>query len=345
LQSRMRPLQLPTHAPSGPRRLLSVAFAGSALPISSAETCRSLSTYRRGANSDPAPSDGSVRGLSVTCLVFAAVGGLTHSLALPGKFACITIGLQWGFFLLHGWPQRSEKLYDASGSLTHLSIIMAALLCDPVRSPRQIVISIFAAVWCTRLGTFLFNRISQDSKDSRFTELKQKFWSFSIAWNLQVLWVFLLELPVMMVNTSAQPPTGLWDVIGWSLWCIGFLVEAVADGQKFAFRGNPSNKGRFITSGLWRYSRHPNYFGEILMWMGLCTSYSTCITVTVQQLAWISPIFNAILLIFVSGVPLLEKAGEKKWGREAEYQHYMKNTSCIVPWLPAPRYSADDFDA
>ena len=156
-----------------------------------------------------------------------------------------------------------------------------------------------------------------------------------------------------MVNTSLnQPSTGIWDVLGWSLWCMGFLVEAVvasagdthalrghcsraaatevADGQKFAFRGNPSNRGRFITSGLWRYSRHPNYFGEILMrpfsclgsavllqrnvahdvqlrlphvlcirWIGLCTSFTSCATSLAQLLAWISPAFNALLLVSV----------------------------------------------
>ncbi|CAE7673259.1 unnamed protein product, partial [Symbiodinium pilosum] len=261
----------------------------------------------------------------VTLLVLAIVGALTKFLDLSPNFALIAFGLQWGFFLLQGWPQRSEVLYDASGSLTHLSIVLAALLSDPVRTPRQTILSIFAVVWCTRLGTFLFNRISQDSKDSRFTDLKTEFWSFSIAWNLQVLWVFLLQLPVMMVNTTLnQPSIGAWDVLGWALWCMGFLVEAVADGQKFAFRGNLANRGRFITSGLWRYSRHPNYFGEILMWIGLCTSFTSCITGIPQLLAWISPAFNAILLVYVSGVPLLEKAGEKKWGQEPEYRHYME---------------------
>jgi len=285
------------------------------------------------------------RGLVVTFVSLAVVVALTTTLRLPPSFGLIAFGLQWGFFLLQGWPQRSEKLYDASGSLTHLSIILAGLLHDPVRSPRQILLSIFAVVWCTRLGTFLFNRISQDSKDSRFTELKEEFWSFSIDWNLQVLWVFLLELPVMLVNTSPQPPTGLWDVLGWSLWCSGFLLEAVADGQKFAFRGDPSNRGRFITTGLWRYSRHPNYFGEILMWIGLCMSFTSCVSSTAQLLAWISPAFNALLLIYVSGVPLLEKAGAKKWGQEPEYRHYMENTSCIVPWLPAPEYPSNTSEA
>ncbi|CAJ1372838.1 unnamed protein product [Effrenium voratum] len=278
------------------------------------------------------------RAVAVLLSVAAIVAALTQTLALPWSFAGLAFGLQWGFFLLHGWPERSEKLYDASGSLTHLALIVAGLVFDPLRSPRQIMLSVFTTVWCTRLGTFLFNRISADKEDTRFTEMKTNFWSFSVAWNLQVLWVFLLQLPVLVVNTVGQPALGVWDLLGWSLWCLGFLVEAVADGQKFAFRGTSSNKGKFITTGLWRYSRHPNYFGEILMWIGLCTSCCSCITSNLQWLVWLSPAFNAFLLLFVSGVPMLEKAGEKKWGKDPAYRHYMENTSCIVPWMPASEY-------
>eukprot|EP00434_Breviolum_minutum_P007907 symbB.v1.2.006974.t1/scaffold424.1/size207036/2 len=279
-----------------------------------------------------------LRGIVVMAVVVALVGGLTKVLELPWQFAAWAFGIQWAFFLLQAWPQRSEKLYDASGSLTHIALVLVGLL-DPMRSQRQILLSLAAVVWCTRLGTFLFNRISQDREDTRFTELKKEFWTFSIAWNLQVLWVFLLQLPVMVVNTSIpQPPLGLLDVMGLGLWCCGFLLESVADGQKFAFRGNASNKGKFINSGLWRYSRHPNYFGEILMWLGLCTSFSSCMTASSQFLVWLSPCFNAFLLLFVSGVPMLEKAGEKKWGNDPEYQHYMKNTSCIIPWFPATEF-------
>lgn len=279
-----------------------------------------------------------LRGIVVMALVVAVVGGLTQVLQLPWDFAAWAFGIQWAFFLFQAWPQRSEKLYDASGSLTHLALVLAGLLSHPLRSPRQILLSVASVVWCTRLGTFLFNRISQDREDTRFTELKKEFWTFSIAWNLQVLWVFLLQLPVTLVNSSAvQPATGIWDVLGISLWSLGFLLEAVADGQKFAFRGVASNKGKFIQSGLWRYSRHPNYFGEILMWLGLSISFCSCLSgLSWQLLVWLSPAFNAFLLLFVSGVPMLEKAGEKKWGKDPEYQHYMKNTSCIIPWFPAP---------
>ncbi|CAK9096472.1 S5A_REDUCTASE domain-containing protein [Durusdinium trenchii] len=145
-------------------------------------------------------------------------------------------------------------------------------------------------------------------------------------------------IKVTLVNSVPQPALGILDLLGLSMWCVGFLTEAVADGQKFAFRGKAENRKKFIKSGLWRFSRHPNYFGEILMWLGLCTSFMSCVTSGSQLLVWISPAFNALLLLRVSGVPMLEKAGEEKWGSDPEYQHYMKNTSCIVPWFPASEY-------
>lgn len=287
-----------------------------------------------GGGSGPAPI---VSGLFVFAFVGALTFGISSLMRISfTRYAGLAFLLQWAFFLLQGWPQRSEKLYDASGSLTHLATVIAALTSVSVHTPRQLVAGILAIVWCTRLGTFLFNRIARDAKDDRFTALKTNFWSFSIAWNLQVAWVFMLQLPVVAaIVEPTQPALCLLDVAGWSLWSIGFLVEAAADAQKFAFRSDRANKGRFITEGLWRYSRHPNYFGEILMWVGICLSCSSCF-VGWRWLGWLSPLFNAFLLLRVSGVPLLEKAGEAKWGSEVGYQSYMKNTSCVVPWFPAP---------
>eukprot|EP00913_Durusdinium_trenchii_P022704 g21323.t1 len=142
---------------------------------------------------------------------------------------------------------------------------------------------------------------------------------------------------VTLVNSVPQPALGILDLLGLSMWCVGFLTEAVADGQKFAFRGKAENRKKFIKSGLWRFSRHPNYFGEILMWLGLCTSFMSCVTSGSQLLVWISPAFNALLLLRVSGVPMLEKAGEEKWGSDPEYQHYMKDPAAGFGSKKEPR--------
>lgn len=270
---------------------------------------------------------------------------MTWRLNLPYSFAALTFGIQWGFFLLHGWPQRSEKLYDASGSLTHLALVFDAVTLAANRAPRQTVNGLLAVIWCTRLGTFLFNRIARDSKDDRFTELKKNFFSFSIAWNMQVAWVFLLELPILICNANSnQPALGWPDGLGWGLWGIGFLLQCVADAEKFSFRSDPANRNKFITTGTWRYSRHPNYFGEMLMWAGISCSCAASFQ-DWQWLGLVSPFFDAFLLLCVSGVPLLEKAGEEKWGHDPAYRHYMQNTSCIVPWFPAPALTVSDGSA
>jgi steroid 5-alpha reductase family enzyme len=121
-------------------------------------------------------------------------------------------------------------------------------------------------------------------------------------------------------------------------WTVGFLVEVSADIDKFTFRCDPSNKEKFITNGMWAYCRQPNYFGEILMWTSVALSVScTDSAKSVLMFSWISPIFTAYLLLFVSGVPMVEAAGKKKWGENPEYLHYMKNTNLLIPGFRAPK--------
>merc|ERR1719469_1578485 len=158
----------------------------------------------------------------------------------------------------------------------------------------------------TRLGTFLYIRILKDGKDARFDHLKGAWLAFCGAWTLQACWVCVIQLLL--------------------LWLVGFGCECAADVQKFAFRLDAANRGAFITHGLWRYSRHPNYFGEILIWS------STALAVSVAGLrasdpsllwAWLSPAFTALLLLRVSGIPMVEAAGTKQWGDDPRYRHYV----------------------
>jgi steroid 5-alpha reductase family enzyme len=172
-------------------------------------------------------------------------------------------------FAFHGLPCRSEKFYDLSGSLTHFALVAACLLReaslgDP-RSPRQLAMALLSVVWLTRLGTFLFTRIARDGKDGRFDAIKPNWLSFLGAWNLQAAWCVLTQLPVLLVNTKAYgtAPLSVVDGVALGLWCLGFAFECSADLEKFTFRGKPENKGKFITEGVWRYCRHPNYFGKL----------------------------------------------------------------------------------
>eukprot|EP00668_Euglena_longa_P044184 GGOE01058788.1.p1 GENE.GGOE01058788.1~~GGOE01058788.1.p1 ORF type:complete len:304 (-),score=99.18 GGOE01058788.1:128-991(-) len=264
--------------------------------------------------------------------------GLAWPLGLT-QYATAALALQWAVFICHCLPFRSEKFYDASGSATHLLLIVLASLQHPLRHPRQVVCAMLATIWATRLGSFLFTRILRDGRDDRFTRLKKNTLLFAGAWTLQAVWVFIILLPVLVVNDQLLDPMAnalnLVDAAGWVLWWCGFVVEVVADAQKGAFKANPANQGKFITTGLWAYSRHPNYFGEILMW---CAMVAACCSSFVRPLHWLallSPGFTAFLLLKVSGVPMLDAAAARKWGARPEYQHYMMHTSLLIPWIPA----------
>ena len=120
---------------------------------------------------------------------------------------------------------------------------------------------------------------------------------------------------------------------GALVWALGFGIEAVADAQKTRFKADTANSGKFINVGLWAWSRHPNYFGEILLWIGVCIiavpSFSGW-----QWLGLLSPLFVAALIVGVSGVPLLEQRADEKWGEDPDYQRYRANTPVLLLWPP-----------
>jgi steroid 5-alpha reductase family enzyme len=122
-------------------------------------------------------------------------------------------------------------------------------------------------------------------------------------------------------------------VIGTLIWILGFSLEVIADNQKSKFRSNPENKDKFISIGIWSWSRHPNYFGEILLWIGI-TIIALPVLKGWQFVTLISPLFIIILLTQISGVRLLELRGKKKWGNDEEYKSYIKNTSVLIPLPP-----------
>uniref|UniRef100_A0A7S3ZC58 Steroid 5-alpha reductase C-terminal domain-containing protein n=1 Tax=Lotharella globosa TaxID=91324 RepID=A0A7S3ZC58_9EUKA len=290
-----------------------------------------------------------LRGCVSNGIGLAILFSLSYYLGLQ-RYVLIAGGIQLLVFVIHGLPYRSEKFYDLSGSFTHLSVVASSLIIDVrKRSPRQVFAALAAVVWMSRLGTFLYARILRDGRDVRFDALKPVWLSFMGAWTIQAVWVSLVELPVVLLNDRDDNlELGIVDLIAMGLWILGFLLEAAADSQKMAFRDKAENKGRWIRTGLWRYSRHPNYFGEILMWgsLSFLSSSSTGFSASTQEeavmhFAWLSPLFTAFLLLLVTGVPMVEKAGLKKWGSEPEYVHYMKNTSCLLPWFPAPEMKED----
>ena len=188
-------------------------------------------------------------------------------------------------------------------------------------------------IWAVRLGTYLFRRIQKAGKDDRFDELKPSFLRFLNVWTIQGLWVTLtLAAALVAITSETRQGLDLFAALGFLLWLVGFAIEVAADSQKSAFNANPENKGRFIQTGLWAHSRHPNYFGEIMLWVGIAI-----IALPVLRgwgwVALISPVFVTLLLTRVSGVPLLEAKADKKWGGQEDYEAYKQNTPPLIPRL------------
>eukprot|EP00884_Botryococcus_braunii_P012615 jgi/Botrbrau1/21354/Bobra.0184s0063.1 len=237
---------------------------------------------------------------------------------------------------LAGWAVsatfKTEKLYDLLGSSTFAAVAIGTLTYASYYHPRQIVVTVFVLSWALRLGSLLFYRVLKTGSDSRFEEVKNKPFTYLIYWLMQALWVWITMSPVIVLNGAAENP-GLWasDIIGGVLWGIGFFCEATADWQKLRFKLDPANKGRYIKTGLWKYSRYPNYFGEMCTWWGI---WLMCIPVFGASAYWLtvaSPLFVMSLLLFVSGIPLQEKQAQQRWGNEAGYQAYRRSTFLLLP--------------
>ena len=242
----------------------------------------------------------------------------------------MAFSIQWIAFV-PAMLKRTEKFFDLVGSITYLlvTLLSLALVCEA--DLRSYLLAAMVCIWAGRLGSFLFTRIHKAGSDQRFDKLKNSFVQFIGAWTLQGLWVTFTMASALAGITSAKPePIGALALFGTLIWLTGFLLEAIADHQKSAFKKDPENRDSFIQSGLWSISRHPNYLGEIILWVGV----SIVAIPVLQGWQWAmlsSPFFVALLLIRVSGIPLLEKKADEKWGGQSDYESYKKSVAVLVP--------------
>ena len=231
---------------------------------------------------------------------------------------------------------RTEKFFDITGSLTFIGVSVAVLLLAPVADARGWVLAAMIVLWAVRLGAFLFVRVHRSGGDDRFDVLKTNPVRFLRVWVLQGAWVSLTASAAWIAMSSeTRAPIGWLAVVGIAVWVLGMVVEITADAQKTAFKADPANKGRFIRSGLWSRSRHPNYFGEIVIWLGVFLVAAPVLTGW-QWVALISPLFVILLLTRVSGIPLLEQKADRTWGGEDDYEAYKKRTPTLIPRLSSP---------
>jgi steroid 5-alpha reductase family enzyme len=242
--------------------------------------------------------------------------------------------IQWVAYI-PAYVFQTEKFYDLTGSLTYLSVTWYALILASGdfanANVANTVIVLLISLWALRLGSFLFMRIHKDGEDKRFRTIKPSATQFFMTWTLQGLWVSLCS---MCALTAISSDTGVvvnaLFYFGLGLFVLGFSTEIVADNQKSVFRSFPENRDKFITTGLWAKSRHPNYFGEIVLWAGIAVMSFSSLEGW-QYLTLISPIFTYILLVYVSGVRMLEARADKKWGHDEDYKKYKSNTPVL--WL------------
>ena len=287
-----------------------------------------------------------VRSLTLTLIAVA----LGIALALAGSQTAWTIGeipsfgLAVGIAFLVQWLAfipaavgRTDRFFDATGSATYIAVTVTLLALAPRLDLRQIVIAAMVVIWALRLGTFLLMRNIRSGGDDRFEEIRRDPLRFLSVWTIQGLWVSLTAAAAWIaISTAASAPADwiLW--LGAVIWALGFAIEVVADWQKNRFTQQPQNSGRFIDSGLWSIVRHPNYLGEILLWIGVFIA-ATPSLLGWQWVALLSPVFVALLLTKVSGIPLLEAKAARKWGDDPEYQAYVARTPRLIPFGGARR--------
>lgn len=277
---------------------------------------------------------------SIKELLFSAIAFLfSYSIAyLTGievveNAVLLAFIIQWVLFI-PAYLLQTEKFFDISGSITYISVVIYCFLnnYDPLFvNIGNIILSIIVIIWALRLGSFLFIRIKKAGEDIRFREIKKSPSRFFMTWTLQGMWVSLCSA-CALAGIAKGIIINNYFYCGLAIFLIGFIIEIVADTQKTKFRSNPKNKDKFINSGLWKFSRHPNYMGEILLWLGI-SIISLSSLEGLELATLISPFFTYLLLVYVSGIRILEYNGDKKWGHLESYKIYKKNTPRLIGFL------------
>lgn len=280
----------------------------------------------------------------LVCVSIGALLALAGSQgSLPGPWGiplfalcgCVGFLLHWLVFV-PSYLRQTEHFFDLTGAISFVTTCAIAVVFNTAPDPRSLLLAVLIVLWALRLGSFLFLRIRRAGLDRRFNEIKTRFWRFGFTWTMGGLWVFVtMAAPLAAITATRKVGLDWFAYLGLAVWLLGFALEVVADYQKSAFRRQPENQDRFIASGLWSWSRHPNYFGEIVLWLGL-TLIALPVLSGWQLATLVSPLFVILLLTRVSGIPLLERRAEEKWGSDPAYQAYRDRTPLLIPRPPAP---------
>ena len=269
----------------------------------------------------------------VVFLIAISIANATGN-SLVVEAVLIAFIIQWIAFI-PAYVFQTEKFYDLTGTLTYLSVTWYALYMSSDKftnlNGASIAIVLLISIWAIRLGSFLFSRIHKDGEDKRFRTIKPSATQFFMTWTLQGLWVSLCSMCALTaISSESGVVVNAFYYLGIGLFIYGFYTEVKADNEKSKFRSVPENREKFITTGLWAKSRHPNYFGEIVLWTAIAVISLPSLS-GLQYITLISPIFTYVLLVHVSGVRMLEARGQKQWGHLEEYKAYQKSTPMLFP--------------
>ena len=252
-------------------------------------------------------------------------------LSLFGLFL-LAVGIQ-AFLFVPAYYLKTDRFTDLSYGLTFIVLSFVSLQMTSNSVFKNLLFGMII-LWALRLVGHLALRIRKLGNDPRFDSIRGDFWKFAAFWAFQGFAAWAILLPSLFFFYKNDPSPSYLTIIGIWVWLAGFLIEAIADRQKLEFRRDMNNK--WIDSGLWAYSRHPNYFGEVLCWVGLYLFAFASLVPAERLFGLLSPILIAFLLLFVTGIPILERLADKKWGRFRDYRDYKRRTSAFVP-LPKLR--------
>jgi steroid 5-alpha reductase family enzyme len=275
--------------------------------------------------------------VAVTLSTLIALAGSSNSNLFNGMpifMLCASVGfiLHWLGFI-PAYLFQTEHYFDLIGSISYVATVALAFILVPSFDARGLVVATLICVWAVRLGSFLFIRVKKAGQDRRFTQIKTKFFRFLFTWTVGGTWVFMTMASGLAAMTSqSQSPVDAFLIIGAAMWTLGFVIEVIADRQKTIFRKDPANAEKFISSGLWSISRHPNYFGEIILWIGIAV-IALPVLEGWQWVTLVSPVFVSFLLLKVSGVPMLENNAESRWGNDPEFRQYKAKTPTLIPYF------------
>lgn len=226
---------------------------------------------------------------------------------------------------------KDNSIVDIFWGLGFILVAIYSFIQDTEPDLRKWIVTFLVALWGIRLAVHVFVRNRGRGEDFRYLHWR-KTWKFFVLRSyfqiflLQGLFMFIIASPVYYVNFYSMEPLGFYDTLGLVVFGIGFLFEAVSDYQLADFKKNPANKGKIITTGLWEMCRHPNYFGEALVWWGF-GFYA--LSLPNGWMTLISPVVITLLLRFVSGVPMLEK----KYSGRPDWEDYKRRTAAFVPFV------------